>query len=354
MRRLPWIALALVIGLLVASRVARQLTRVRPHAASSAKSGNSAVARRGAAVMGTVLEISVEADAGALAERLADGALAIARHWDDVLTTWRPDGELARLNAVAGQGEVEISADLASALARMRELCAATAGAFDPAVGPLVVWWRLDSATRAVRPRPPGPWSLAEVLAGDGRRVRLRAGAALDAGGIGKGIALDAMARAARGGGATAAFFDFGGSSQLAFGSFAAPPHAPELALAGLAPGTLHGSLPLRDAAVSSSRSAPVGTQAGSIVDPRSGDAVPPGRLVTVVADDATTAEAWSTALVVLGRGGVDTARRAGVEVLFEDGDGAALTPGFPIVGRAAGNGSQGASQIFDVPRLEG
>ncbi|MFN8640274.1 MAG: FAD:protein FMN transferase [Candidatus Binatia bacterium] len=110
-----------------------------------------------------------------------------------------------------------MSPDLAAALRAMQVLSAATDGLFDPAVGPLVERWR--------GPQPPVPvptastaTRIATALTLTGRRATLVPGAALDAGGIGKGLALDAMAALLRRGGVRAAFLDFGGSSQLAVG----------------------------------------------------------------------------------------------------------------------------------------
>ncbi len=290
----------------------------------------AAVAHAGRPVMGTILEVTVVASDAGTARRLADAAVIEAQRWDDILTTWRPQGELARLNARAGAGPVRISRDLASALRRMQELSAATGGAFDPGVGPLVSVWR-----------QPGPHLEASVsrrldrlcidagLTLRGERAALAPGAALDAGGIGKGIALDAIAARLRAGGAAAAFLDFGGSSQLAIG---APPDAPDgwpVLVAGVVPGSAHGVIALRDAALSTSQALGAGADAGPIIDPRVGVPAPPPRLATVVASDATTADAWSTALVVLGRAGLADIDASGLAAFLEDAEGSVKTSRF-------------------------
>lgn len=290
---------------------------------SAALAADLATARRGEPVMGTVLTVTVLAADQATAARLADAAVAEARRWDDILTTWRPNGELARLNARAGREPVEVSADLAAALRAMIALSADTGGAFDPAVGPLVDRWRGPDA-----PRPPPPATaatrIATALRLDGRLAALVAGAALDAGGIGKGIALDAMAALLRRGGVHAAFLDFGGSSQLAIGS-----PDPEMAgwrvgLGGLAPGSLLGETVLQDMALSTSRASVGPTPAGPIVDPRAGVPIFTPRLATARAADATSAEAWTKALIIDGRAALATARAHGLAALFEDDTGLA------------------------------
>jgi thiamine biosynthesis lipoprotein len=280
--------------------------------------------------MGTVLTVTVEAGDEQAAGRLAEAAIAEARHWDDVLTTWRADGELAQLNARAGAGPVEVSADLAAALRAMIALSVATGGTFDPAVGPLVARWRGPEP-----PRPPPAASdatrIATALRLDGRRATLVAGAALDAGGIGKGIALDAMAALLRRAGVGAAFLDFGGSSQLALGAPAADPSGWRVALGGLAPGSLLGEMVLRDAALSTSRASRGPSAAGPIIDPRSGAPVFTPRLATARAADATSAEAWTKALIVGGRPALAPARARAIAAVLEDGDGVAANSRQPL-----------------------
>jgi thiamine biosynthesis lipoprotein len=276
--------------------------------------------------MGTVLQVTVIADDAQRAKRLAEECIAEARRWDDVLTTWRSEGELARLNRKAGKGEVPISDQLAAALGQMLAFSKETGGAFDPAVGPWVDWWRTPSV------RPPGLGNvpaLDRVLRVGRGHASLARGAALDAGAIGKAIAVDAMVRLLRAGAARAAFVDFGGSSLHAFGAPEERPEGWAVGISGLSPNEILGTVDLRDASLATSRSTGAGEAAGPIVDPRSGRAVEERRLAVVLSPNATVADVWSTALVVLGRDGVPRAEANGVEVLYADGAGALTTAGF-------------------------
>ncbi len=285
----------------------------------------TAEAQGGEVVMGTLLQMRVRAATATDAEAALRGAFAVVRHWEDVLTTWRPEGELARFNASAGQGAVPISADLDRGLAAMLHYAEATQGAFHPGAGRLIVAARTPgSGVKLGDGLPP----LGEIVErGDGV-AQLRAGYALDAGAVGKGLGLDAAAGTLRAAGAEAFFLDFGGSSQLAWTARATAPGW-RLIVAGLAEGEVHGTVELRRGSLSTSRSGRPGDAAGPILDPRTGEVVMARRLVTVWGEDATRADAWSTALVVRGREGIEAARRAGLEVLVQDEAGTVTTAGF-------------------------
>jgi len=289
----------------------------------------AATAYVGEPVMGTVLDVTVVATSPDGARELAHAAIDVARHWDDVLTTWRAQGELAQLNARAGQGPFPISADLALALVRMLALSHATHGAFDPGIGAIVEALRRGDADGRA-PAMPSASHIGDVLDLGRGTASLAAHTRLDAGAIGKGIALDAIGAYLRSHDARAWFLDFGGSSQLASGR---PENADawNVLIAGERPDSTHGFVELRSGSLSTSRAAAAFDPAGAIVDPRTATAVTPPRLATVLAPDATSADAWSTALVVLGRGGLEWARAAGVEALVEDAAGTATTPGFPL-----------------------
>jgi FAD:protein FMN transferase len=132
----------------------------------------------------------------------------------------------------------------------------------------------------------------------------------------------------------TSAFLDFGGSSQTAIGVSPADPRGWPVLVAGSAPHSSHGIVRLRDASMSTSRAG--ATDTTPILDPRRGVAVPSPRLATVIARDAASADAWSTALVVLGRDGIERAEKAGIEVLFEDAAGSRRTRSFAIEAKPA------------------
>lgn len=295
-----------------------------------ASDGRAATARGGNVVMGTVLEVTVVAEDQETADALLSGAFDAARHWDDVLTTWRPEGELALLNAT--QGVIHpVSNDLLKAIGLMMKYSLVTRGAFDPGVGPIVERWRRGEPNPGRREGESlDIYRIRNAVSVGDKGIRLRRGAALDCGGIGKGIALDAIVRFF-GERATAYYLDFGGSSQMARGR---PENGAEnwkVLVVGNAAGTIHGTVILDEASLSTSRALDPSDPAGSIIDPQTLTPVPPPRLATVFAKNATAAEVWSTALIVLGADGIAAAQAAGVEAFVEIDGKITKSDGFPL-----------------------
>ncbi|MDH3687440.1 MAG: FAD:protein FMN transferase, partial [Myxococcales bacterium] len=140
------------------------------------------------------------------------------------------------------------------------------------------------------------------AVAPDGSARLIRSGMALDLGGLGKGFALDEL-KAGLEGEVEGALLDFGRSSMLALGR--AVDGKPWRLLVGGGPGEPHGTLELRERALSVSSSLGRYTvidnqRYGHVIDPRSGLALREGRFAAVLAPSAAEAEAWSTALLIL------------------------------------------------------
>lgn len=237
-------------------------------------------------------------DAGAAIDAAFD---EIAR-LEQILSDYRDDSELSRLNRLAGSGPVACSADMAdfltAALAHSRD----TGGAFDITIGPL---------TRALRPRDDGAaaagsgveaafglvgWSRIDLDPAS-RQVRLRAGTILDPGALGKGFALDAAARVLRGRGIGSALFDFGGQI-LAMGPPPAATHWEVGVAHPMRRDTAALILHVRDCSVSTSGNAERGVH---VIDPRTGRPVRVPGSATAIAPTGTEADALSTALLVMG-----------------------------------------------------
>lgn len=277
-----------------------------------------AVASAGQVVMGTVLEVQVVASTAEEARTLASQAITVARHWDEVLSPFLRHSELQLLQLQEGRA-VYVSDDLKLALQRALELAQATGGAFEP----------------AYRSALTGEWEhakdmplMSKVVQWKGAGVLLRPGGSIDPGAFGKGLALDAMVSWTQIHGAKEVFINFGGSSfaRAARKELVSPSRR---ILVSRHDGTSIGVVELESGSLSVSESG-VRDEALPISDPRSGGPVKVRRTAAVWATDGTSADAWSTALVVLGRNGLALAQQNGVEAAVIDDRGIAYTKAFP------------------------
>ncbi|MCS7471235.1 FAD:protein FMN transferase [Stieleria sp. ICT_E10.1] len=231
------------------------------------------------------------------------------------LTVYREDSEISQVNAVASERPVTVSESTYRLIQRSIAWSEKTAGAFDITAGPLVRVWGFTER----RGRKPTAAEVQAAVAQVGyTAVRLddeqrsvafeRPGMEVNLGAIGKGFALDELTKTLNARGLQNFLIHGGGSSVIARGDQVAGsgqgwavgishPTKPKLRLAGIR---------LRDEALSTSGSGKQffhhrGRRYGHVIDPRSG--YPAGDLLalTAIADNATDAEACSTAYFVCG-----------------------------------------------------
>jgi len=274
-------------------------------------------------IMGTVFEIEAY---GKDAERTAaavEEAFAAIRRADEVLSDYRDDSELSRLNREGAMGFVPLSADLFDVLRKSVAYSRLTDAAFDVTVGPLVDAWR--QASKEGRPPDDRERSRWLSLVGHSllrfeesqQAVRFeRPGMRVDLGAIGKGWAVDRAAEILRQRGIEHALISAGTSSIYALG---APPGQAAWKVAIRDPrreDDLLAVVLLRDESLSTSgsyeQSREIGGKAYShILDPRTGWPVETMWSSTVIAPEATESDALSTAAFVLGFERAETMLRA-------------------------------------------
>ena len=216
---------------------------------------------------------------------------------DASLSRTREGSEIYTLNA---QGRADVSQETADLISAALTLSKATGGAFDPTVAPLVTLWGITTDS----PRVP---QQTEIETLEGARVTLDPGCAMDLGGIAKGYASDRLADIFAQYGVDSALVSLGGNV-YARGTkpggaawSVAVQHPEQEGYAAM--------LALTDAfAVTSGGyqryfTGPDGTVYQHILDPQTGWPVQGDLLsVTIVADNGTMADAYSTALYVMGR----------------------------------------------------
>lgn len=260
-------------------------------------------------LMGTSLEIEIEAADRAAGLAASERAVAALETAEARLSTWRDDTELARLNR-APTGETRaLSPALAHDLAAARRCWQETAGAFDPGVGALVRAWGLRTGGRLPEPaeRRPADGIAWLRLRPEGSAVREK-DLILEEGGWGKGAGLaDAMAALAAAG-ITRAALDLGGQVAV-LGTWEIPVADPRRRDRSVL------ALSVDGGSVSTSGN---GVRGVHILDPRTGDPAPDFGSLTVWTADPLRADCLSTGLYVLGpqRAMAWAAAHPGVEVL--------------------------------------
>jgi thiamine biosynthesis lipoprotein len=295
---------------------------------------------RSVVVMGAPLTFKVQGVSRVEASAAIEAAVTRVHALDDLMTTWRPEGELALVNAkladrAAAERGVPLSPELAAYLVDALHWARKTRGVFDPSVGSLVDAWGLQSGGRVPTPdeletaRAASGFEHASVEPGPGGDLapRLRsevAGIAFDLGAIGKGMALDAAAEVLRAHGIESALIDFGGQV-LALGP---PLDAPAWIVGITHPEKRQQmvfEIPLARGSVATSSNVERGlvvdgVSFGHILDPRTGRPAVTRASVSVLAPTATAADALASALIV---GGIEetagiVAREGGSWVLLE------------------------------------
>ena len=110
-------------------------------------------------LMGTSVQVQAFGDDEAAREHAIDEAFAAIAEVDRLMSNYRADSELARMNASAARGEVEVTDPMLRVLDAAQQVSADSNGAFDVTVGPLVRLWGFFDK----RPHVPSQAELAAV-----------------------------------------------------------------------------------------------------------------------------------------------------------------------------------------------
>jgi len=282
-------------------------------------------------VMGTQCEITVVVRAGQ--EQTARDALRAAeaglRDVEARMSVFLEGSELWNLNSAKAGEKVSLSPPVMEVLRASRALHAASHGAFDITVLPLVRLWkqagkdnRLPSAGEISVARNSSSWEQIELL--EGGVAKRSDSVCLDLGGIAKGYAVDRAVEILRSKGANAGVVNLGGNLRC-FGR-REDGGAWEVAVLdpfGAREGKTLLNLKVGEAAVCTSahyyRYVTIGGKTFShILDPATGRPAAAAAVAsaTVVAPTGMQADGWATALCVLGADGLHLLP-AGVEAML-------------------------------------
>ncbi|MEN8145824.1 MAG: FAD:protein FMN transferase [Gemmatimonadota bacterium] len=331
--------ICLALATLTPTRAATAQEVVRTAAplgtAAPASSADSGWIERERLLMGTRLTVRLQAESRAAALAVAEAVFEEVARLESVLSSWSSDSELGRVNHAPPLRETVASHELTYLLKDAARWAEATGGAFDPAIGALVDAWGIRTGGRL-----PSDEELEAALAAsgiehfeiyDGLARRTNQSAWIDAGGFGKGAALNAARTVAERAGISAGMLDFGGQLLL----LGRQPSSETVAVAdprsrSQAAATIKvGGGSVATTSLSEKRFFSGGEDFGHILDPRTGRPAAAWGSVTVVAEDAMEADLLATALFVMGpESGLKWAEKTGVSALFlnTSGDGIEVT----------------------------
>ena len=268
-------------------------------------------------LMGTRVSINVwagppdQADAAAAGKAVREAFAEMAR-LEQIMSEWRPDSELSRLSDAAGGEPRRLSPELFEVLARAREIAEDTDGAFDPTFHGVGQLWSFAPGAQPPSPEaiaaklPLVGWQHLELDGASGTGRLAKPGMKLGLGAIGKGYAADEASALLARAGFPNHVVEVGGDT------FAAGTKDGKPWMVGIqrpdGPGVV-GAIPVTNQSVVTSGDYMrffeyQGKKYAHIIDPKTGWPIPAERSpksVTLVAENGTDADAYCTAVAVMG-----------------------------------------------------
>ncbi len=271
---------------------------------------------------------------------IADRLTQAVERVEQQMSSWNPTSDLNRLNSAPRHHWVSVPRELMNVITTALQVSEQSAGAFEIAVGELVQGWGFGPTARTLdqpalaelgRQRL-APASYGLELQPRRHRLRKRAKLRLDLNGIAKGFGVDELARALEASGIRDYLVGIDGEMRARGSKPAGQPWtvALEKPLRGVR--QVMGVMELGNAAIATSgdyrRWVEIAGQSyAHTLDPATGAPLD-NRLasVSVVAANCMLADAWATALLVLGEvEGPRLAQERGMDALFVIRDGAQL-----------------------------
>jgi thiamine biosynthesis lipoprotein ApbE len=265
-------------------------------------------------VMGTVLEFKLYCEDKEFCNNAISDAYSEVKRLDDMLSDYKDDSKLAEVNSHAGMGKIGVPSEFVELTERSIFFSTLTDGAFDITVGKLMKLWRSAQRKNTIPHSGAIGKTLSECVGYqkimlNAQKNQIELGSrciSIDFGGIGKGYAVDRAVRVLRGKGIKSGLINFSGKLY----AIGAPPGEKGWSIGVQHPrskGEVLTLIKVKDMGVSTSgdyeRYFEInGKRFSHILDPRTGYPVETVPSATVIAGNATDADALSTAISVMGK----------------------------------------------------
>src|SRR5258708_19710425 len=258
--------------------------------------------------MGRVFEIVAYSDSAGRASSAIEQALDEVVRLDDVMSNFKPESDLSRMNREAHFHAIKIPGDLYKVIETSLAYSRLSEGEFDVSVGPVVDLWKAalaggatPTAAEQAQARSCVGYEKIELIAPD--QIEFHSDCMrVDLGSIGKGYAVDRAMAILRANCIERAYIDAGGSTIYGMGT---PPDCDSWLVHLRDPSNrLDPQVKLINNSVSTSEqtaaSSLTGDAPGHIVVPGSGKPLRTRYAVSVTAKSATASDALSTTLLLL------------------------------------------------------
>lgn len=265
--------------------------------------------REEAAIMGTAINVELwhtDTDAG---KALIHAVMDEMHRIDGLMSTYKPDSELSRVNARAAEMSVVVSKELLALITLALEYSAITQGAFDITYASVGRYYDYRKGSR-----PNGEQLAMALPAIDYRFVRLdpvrstvrylRPGVRIDLGGIAKGYAVDRGIAILQAAGARHALVSAGGDTRVIGRHW---DHPWKIGIRDPRNGDgIVSLIPLEDAAISTSGDyeryfEESGVRYHHILNPATGDSPREVHSSSIIGSNATATDALSTSVFIMG-----------------------------------------------------
>jgi len=303
-------------------------------ALAACKAEASALSFQGT-TMGTTYHVVALPKDGSIAR--ADLQAAIDAALADVtaeMSNWDAASEISRVNATKAGGALPLSPALADVLTAAADVHRASDGRFDVTVGPLIDVWGFGSGARAPQVPSEAEIAAAKALTGQDKVLTLAGntltkstdGAEIYLSSIGKGHGVDRVAAALRSFGLTDFMVEIGGDLYTAGRNEKGQPWQIGIESPVAGDRALHSVASVSNLGMATSGDyrnffMDGDTRYSHIIDPTTGRPITHNTVsTTVLTENAMLADAWATAMLVLGRTrGMEIAEAQGLAVLFLD-----------------------------------
>jgi thiamine biosynthesis lipoprotein len=276
---------------------------------SAQSSGKPILVYKEKYIMGTVFEIAAYAESSEKASAAIDDALQEIVRMDDLMSNYKPESALSRLNRSAHFHTQKVPPDLYRVIEQAVHFSRLSGGKFDITVAPLVNLWKaalsgdsMPSLSQRQQAEECVGYEKIELTPPD--QITFRSSCMqLDLGAIGKGYAVDRAGEMLRSFGIYNALINSGGSTILAMGS---PPGQSGWLVHLRDPShQIDPYVMLKDQSVSTSEQTAVSLlapeSAGHIIDPATGRPSDTRFAVSVITPAGTPSDGLSTSLLLLG-----------------------------------------------------